>query len=634
MLQVIREKFTGGIAIAILALIGVPFLFFGINYNFTSQSFAAKVDGSEIEVGLFEQTYRDQLDRNPTWAQLPDEYRTQIRRSILESMIRDRLVVLYLAKSGYQISNEQVTEAIQRVPDFQVDGVFDKETYYSLLAQNGYEPTRFEQSQRGTMREDQLRRAIGGTAVVTPAEFRRYLNLVAEQRLVSLARFDLAGVSADIEVTDEMTTAFYDNNPTMFLTEESVDVEFIEIRRDAVAETVEISEEALLEYYEDSQNRYLQDEQRRARHILILSGDDEGAAEATARDLLARIQGGESFEDLAREYSADGGTSPQGGDLGSMTREQLGGELGSAIFSMDVGAVDGPVESDFGFHIVRLDEILEQGPLPLEQVRGELLGELRTLESEDAFRELERKVSDALFDATDVQDLNAIAAAAGLEPAMASGFTRAGGDPIGANQAAIDAIFDERVLLNGEVSEVVELDANRSAVFRVSQYHEAARQPFDVVRDQISVTIRTQAAESIVLDSAAQLLADLDAGADFAISAESAGAIVSAPMLMSRDNSEVDQAVVSQVFMAEKPGQDAPVFGQVASAGGGFTVFNLEAVLPGRPQTIPQADRDAGKIQLAQQAGMSDYLAFVESLYNDADIVISRDALAEQDLLQ
>jgi len=272
MLQDIREKFTGGIAIAILALIGVPFLFFGINYNFTSQSFAAKIDGSEIEIGLFEQTYRDQLDRNPTWAQLPGEYRAQIRQSILDSMIRDRLVDLYLVKRGYQVSDEQVTAAIQRVPDFQVDGVFDKDTYYTLLAQNGYEATRFEQSQRNSMRKDQLRRAIGATAVVTPAEFRRYLNLIAEQRLVSLATFDSASVAADIEVTDEMIAAYYDNNPTMFLTEEAVDVEFIEIRRDAVAATVEISEQALLDYYQDSENRYLQDEQRRARHILILSG--------------------------------------------------------------------------------------------------------------------------------------------------------------------------------------------------------------------------------------------------------------------------------------------------------------------------------------------------------------------------
>jgi len=634
MLQDIREKFTGGIAIAILALIGVPFLFFGINYNFTSQSFAAKVDGSEIEVGLFEQTYRDQLDRNPTWAQLPGEYRAQIRMSILDSMIRDRLVDLYLVKRGYQISNEQLTAAIQRVPDFQVDGVFDKDTYYTLLAQNGYEPTRFERSQRNSMREDQLRRAIGATAVVTPAEFRRYLNLIAEQRLVSLATFESTSIAADIEVTDEMVTAYYDNNPTMFLTEETVDVEFIEIRRDAVAATVEISEQALLDYYEDSENRYLQDEQRRARHILILSGDDKDAAEATARDLRARIEAGESFAELAREFSKDGGTSEQGGDLGVMTHSQRDDELGSAIFSMDVGAVEGPVESDFGFHVVRLDEILEQGPLPLEQVRGELLSELRDLEAEDGFRDLERKASDALFDAVDIKDLSAIAASTGLEVQMASGFTRAGGEPIGSGQPAIDAIFDERVLINGEISEVIELDANRSALFKVAKHSEAARQPLDVVRDQIVSTVRTQEAESIILSSAAQLLSDVDAGAEFSAAAEAAGATLSAPTLVSRNTTEMDPAVLSQIFLAKKPTVDALALGQAANRDGGFTVFSLEAVLAGRPQTIPQADRDASKVDLAQQAGLSDYVAFVESLYNNADIVISQDALAVQDLLQ
>jgi len=634
MLQDIREKFTGGIAIGILVLIGVPFLFFGINYNFTSQSFAAKVDGSEIEVGLFEQAYRDQLDRNPTWAQLPSEYRAQIRRSILDSMIRDRLVDLYVVKRGYQISDEQVTAAIQRVPDFQVDGAFDKETYYTLLEQNGYDPARFEQSQRNSMREDQLRRAIGATAVVTPAEFRRYLNLIAEQRLVSLATFDSASIAADIEVTDELITAYYDNNPTMFLTEESVDVEFIEIRRDAVAATVEISEQALLEYYEDSENRYLQDEQRRARHILILSGDDKDAAEATATDLRARIEAGESFEDLAREYSADGGTAPQGGDLGVMTRSQRDDELGSAIFGMDVGAVEGPVESAFGFHVVRLDEILEQGPLPLEQVRGELLSELRDLEAEDGFRDLERKVSDALFDVVDIQDLRAIAASTGLEVQMVSGFTRAGGEPIGSNQPAIDAIFDERVLINGEISEVIELDANRSALFKVTNHTEAARQPLDVVREQIASTVRIQEAESIILSSAAQLLSDVDAGAEFAAATEAAGATLSAPTLVSRNTTEMDPAVLSQIFLAKKPTVDALVLGQAANRDGGFTVFSLEAVLPGRPQAIPQEDRDASKVDLAQQAGLSDYVAFVASLYDNADIVISQDALVVQDLLQ
>ena len=441
MLQNIREKFTGGIAIAILALIGIPFLFFGVgNYNFLGQTFAAKVDGSEIGIGQFEQFYRDQLQRNPTWTQLPDEYRQQIRRSLLDSMIRNRLVEMHLIENGYQISNEQLMRAIQQVPEFRVDGVFDIDTYRQVLLENGFDPSRFEASQRQAMREDQLRRAIGATALITPAQYRRYLNLVAEQRLVTLASFDVEAAAAGVEVSDEDVTAFYENNPTMYRTPESVDIEFIEIRRDRVAESIEIDEETLLEYYEDEKSRYLQDEQRQARHILILAGEDEDAAEAEATELLERLRAGESFEELAREFSDDGGTAANGGDFGVLTESQLPGDLGAAIFSMNEGEVDGPIKTDFGFHIVRLDKVFERGPLPLDQVRGDLLAELRERESEAVFLDLERKASDALFDAN---SMAAIAEATGIEVQAATGFTRSGGEPFGANQAAIDAVFDE-----------------------------------------------------------------------------------------------------------------------------------------------------------------------------------------------
>jgi peptidyl-prolyl cis-trans isomerase D len=632
MLTKIREKMTGWVAMLILGVIGVTFVFFGgANFITTGSVFAAKVEGTDISSLEFEQAYREQLDRNPTWAQLPDEYRVQIRQSILDSMIRDRLVDLHLAKVGYQITDETIANAIQRVPEFQVDGVFDMETYRIILLQNGFDPTRFEAAQRRALRQDQLQRAIVATSIVTPAEYRRYLNLLAEQRLVSMATFDIDTAAAEVDVSDEQIVAFYEGNETMFLTEESVDVEFIEVRRDAVAESIEVSEEAILEYYEDNQNRYLQDEQRQARHILILSEDDEDAAEAEAQELFNRVQAGEAFAALAEEYSDDGGTASRGGDLGALTRSQLPGELGGAIFAMDVGEVEGPIESDFGFHVVQLDAILEQGPLPLEQVRGELLSELREREAEDAFRELERQVSDALFDAGDMQ---AIAAATGLDVQTDSGFTRAGSEALGANQAAIDAIFDELVLVDGQVSELIELDNTRSAVFKVTAHNEASRLPMDEVLDQITDAIRTQAAETIVFSRVEQLLSALDTGEEFGLAAEAAGAAVSAPTLLSRQDTETDQAVLAQVFSSKKPTQGSPVIGRVANTGGGFTVFRLEAVLPGRPESIPLADRDAGKLELALQAGSSDYYAFVESLYDNADVVISQDALAAQDLLQ
>ena len=314
-----------------------------------------------------------------------------------------------------------------------------------------------------------------------------------------------------------------------------------------------------------------------------------------------------------------------------LTRSQLPGELGAAIFALNEGDIDGPIESDFGFHIVRLDTIFEPGPLPLDQVRGDLLSELRDRESEEMFRDLERQVSDALFEAADMQ---AISDAAGIEVQTAAGITRQGGEPIGSNQAAIDAIFDGQVLVEGQISEVIELDANRSAVFKVTAYHEASRLPLDEVREQIVEAIKTQEAETIVFNRAEQMLTGLDGGEDFGVAGEAAGATVSPAQLLLRQQPEFDQAVLAQVFLAKKPTLDSPVRGMVANAGGGYTVFSLDAVLPGRPESIPLADRDAGKLQLVQEAGMADYVAFVQALYDRADVVISQDALAAQDLLQ
>ncbi len=634
MLQQIRDKFTGWIAIAILGLIAVTFVFVGgANFAFLGNNFAAKVYGSEIGVAEFEAAYRRQLDQNPSWAQLPQEFKTQIRQRILELLIRERLVNNYLEDAGYQVSDEQLMRSIQRVPDFQIDGRFDMETYQNVLLQNGFEPARFEASQRRMMREDQLRRAIGATAIVTPAQYRRYLNLYAEQRLVSFATFDIESTAAEIAVGDEQVDAYYDNNPTLFQTPESADVEFIEVRRDAVASAIAITEDQLEQYYLDSQDRYLQDEQRQARHILILAEDGEDAAEAQARELLARIEAGESFEDLAKEFSQDSSTAAQGGDLGVLTRTQLPGELGGAIFSMAEGQVDGPIQTDFGFHVVRLDRIFEQGPLPLDQVRGDLLAELREREAEAAFRDVERALSDALFDNDDMQ---AIASATGLELQTADSFTRSGGEPFGSNQAAIDAVFDETVYIDGMISEVIELDANRSAIFKVVAKREASRLPLDDVREEIVSAITQQKARELIFERSSQLLKELESGAEFGPAGEAKGATVSEPQLLSRQSSEVDQAVLYEVFTAPKPKEGEPTLGQVANSTGGFTLFQLDAVLPGRPESIPLAERDAGKLQLTQQAGEAAYSAFVESLYlqAEADIEINRDLLAASDFLQ
>ncbi len=631
MLQHIREKFTGTFALVILALIGIPFVFFGINYDFVGSNFAAKVDGEEISAGYFEQQYRSELAQRPELASLDAAQRQQLRRSLLDRLIRDQLLRNYLGENGYRIGDKQLTDLIQQEQEFQVDGRFDRAAYVDFLAVRGREPREFEESQRQFMREFQLRSAIMASALVTPSEYRRYLNLAAEQRLVSLATLTEDVVADDIEITDDQIQAYYDANPTMFQLPESADVEYIRISREDVAEGVEVSEERLAQYYEDEKYRYLQDEQRRARHILIQFGDDEEAARAQAEELLARIRSGESFEELAREASMDGGTAEQGGDFGALTESQLPEALGAAVFAMEEGALEGPVRSDFGFHIIRLDEILARGPLPLDQVRGELLAELRDREAESLYLELERRLSDALFDMTDIQ---AIADAIGAEVQTIEGFTREGAEPFGANQAAINAVFDAAVLAGGQISEVIELDAVSAAIFSVTRHNEATRQPLADVRDEIEALVRSQQAETLLVERAERILEAVDSGEDFGAAAEAVGAVVGEPKLISRQDSETDQLVVFEVFAAPKPTQDSPVTGRVRGLDGAYTVYSLEAVLPGRPESIPLEQRDAGKAELAQESGVGDYLAFLQSLYNEAEVVINQDALEEQELLQ
>ena len=631
MLQNIREKFTGWIAISILAVIGLSFVFVGLNYSFIGQSYAAKVDGVEIGVGQFENAYREQLQANPQLAQLPEEYRQQLRSNILEQLIQQRVIDNYLDEAGYQIRDEDVTAMIQRAPEFQVNGKFDIETYRTLLAQAGYEPARFEAAQRQSLRRQQLQRAIRGSALVSPAQYRRFLNLAAEQRVVTLATIDADAVQSEVTVSDDMITAFYDDYPTLYQLPETADVEYVEISRNDIAATVSISEQDLQEYYESNTDRYLQDEQRQARHILVVFGDDQDAAETTARELLARAKAGEPFADLAREYSADSGTADRGGDLGVLTRSQLPGELGGAIFAMAEGTIEGPVKTDFGYHIVRLDRILERGPLPLEQVRAELTAELQDQQAESRFRELERQLSDALFDATDIR---ALATAIGTEVKTAVGVTRQGGGDFGNNQAAINAIFDEPVLAGELLSEIVEVDANRTVVFAVTKHVAARRQPLDAVRESIRETLKARQAESLMAEKAERMLAALAAGEEFAAAAESIGATAAPPIAITRNAEEFDQSVAVAVFTALKPTADDPTWGSTRNDNGGFTVYSLDAVIPGRPESIPLAERDAGKMQLADQSGVGDFVAFVQALRANADIAINRDVLAAQDLFQ
>ncbi len=629
MLQNIRDRLTGRFALAAILLLSVPFAFFGLPYDFTGGGYAAKVNGVEISIDQLQNAYQQALAQYAeSGTDIPPELHGVVRDAVLNDIIRETLVNLHLSDSGYRITDEMIADFIRQVPLFQENGQFSTDLYYAWLDQRMMAAPQFEESRRQAMRLEQFQRGIAATAFVTPAEYRRYLNLYGEQRRAAIATFDMQAVAAGIEIEDAKVTEYYDAHPEEFQAPESVDLAYIEIDRRDLGQRVEISDAELQEYYDQVKSRYVQDEQRQARHILVAFDGDEGAALDEATALAERARAGEPFADLARQYSDDSGTAEQGGDLGPLLKSQMPGALGDAIFSLQQGEIGGPVKSDFGFHIVRLDDIQPGGPLPLEQVRAELERELRDEETADEYRELERKLSDALFDA---QNLQAMADASGLEVRTASGFTRAGGEPFGNNQAAIDAVFNPMVLEDRRISEIVELDANRSAVFQVREHYPAAVRPLEEVRDGIVAQLRLAQAEDIVSERAGELQAELAQGAGFAEAAQAAGAEVTAATLLRRQDESIDPILLEAIFRAPKPvGAEQPTIGQTRTQSGDYAVYSIAAVQPGRPEAIPLAERDARKLQLAADSGRADYVALVLELQRGADIVRADEPLGAQ----
>lgn len=632
MLQRIRDRLTGPFAIAILAVIGISFGFFGVvDYNFLSAGHAAKVNDIEISILQLENAYQNQLLSVSDYGNLPAETRRLVRQNALERLIRDALVEQHVAEKGFRIGDQMIAEMIQSAPQFQENGVFKKELYYAWLDQQVLSPTQFEALQRQNIRTSQLQRGIAATAFVTPSEYRRYLNLYAEQRLAAVAIFDIADLAETIVVKDEDIETYYAARPDDFRAPESVDFNYIEVDRSAIESGIEITEDELQQYYESVSDRYRQDESRRASHILLTFDGDEAAAEEQATALTARAQAGEPFADLARQYSKDGGTSGQGGSLGTVLQSQMPGALGDAIFSMDAGEILGPVKSQFGFHVVKLDEIIPGGPLPLDEVRGELLTDLREQAVETRMRDIERQLSDMLFDADDLQSM---ADATGMEVRSTTGFTRSGGEPFGSNQTVIDTVFDPLVLTDRQISDVVEIDANRSIVVKVTAYHEEARRPLDEVRDDIRFAMQSERAVNIIEDRARRLREALEQGRDFQDMAFELEAEFIPAVTVTRTDETLDPAVLDAIFRAKKPSPGKARLGSTVTTDGDYAVFAVNAVIPGRPESIPLAERDARKENLQNLSGFSDFNAFVNELKRNADIEISDNALSGQDFLQ
>ena len=630
MLQNIRERFTGRFALVVLALICLPFLFFGVPNDFIATEDVASVDDINISQPYFENQYQNEMLRyDSEGIEIPDEARIFVRQNVLNNIINDVLTEKFINENGINISDEFIARVIQSSPEFMIDGQFSRDRYYTWLNERVIEPSLFEENQRVNIRKGQLERGIRATSFVTPSEYRRYLNLIGEQRNVTIAEIDLSVLAEPINLEEEDIQEYYSSRSNEFLQPESIDFSYIELRKDQLNNDLEITDDEILQYYNDSGQRFAQDERRQASHILILLGEDEALSLKRANDTLERINNGESFSDLVLAISDDEGSKRSDGDLGMLPRSQLPGALGDAIFSMAEGEISEVVRTDFGFHIVRLDRVESDGKVPLELVESELKQELILQKAGQNFTDQERALSDALFDA---DNLSQLADIIGLEVMTEEFFSSQGGGSFGSNQIVIDAVFDAHRDNNYELSDILEIDANRSIVFQIEGYNEAKVRPLGDVRDTIVADMKLVSAEVLANDIATRLESLLIKGESIQEVANELSSVTTVNKLMNRASEDDDFMLQASVFGEKRSKDGVPRIGTVIMSNGNYAVYSVTESIYGIPESIPQNERDDARELLNQRSGLSDYSAFISELEQRADITKNDEIISSSSL--
>ena len=628
MLQVFRESVGRYVAIAILALIGVTFVFFGIDFSITQISYAAKVNGEPIAIREFEEALqRRQNDFQQQYRiELTDELRLALRQEVLEGMILREVLLQHAHDEGYRVSDARIEASILNEPAFQVGGQYSEDVAISLLQSQGLTVDGYKRSQREQLTLVEFQAGVVNSSFITPAEFRRYIEVYFEKREIGYAVFPITSFVDQVTIEDAAIAEFYAANPARFETAESVDVEFVVLDLERIAAGIEITEEELLEYYSSESERYAGSEERHVRHILIAAEDgDTEAARAGAARVRERLDAGEDFAALAAELSDDAGTRNAGGDLGWYVRGVLSGPLDDALFSMAVGAIEGPVESEFGFHVLRLEEVRAGAQPPFESVREEIRADLARQNAYSEYFDRATDLAEAAFD--NGGDLASVAALFGLPLETMSGLTRSGGgDRFADPSIFVAAAFSEDAIASGLSTDLIELSDTSAAILRVTGHHLPEPKPLEEVAAEIRQGLLDEGATELAAEAAAAFMSSIDVAAvaagteDPAALAAMQGATWTGPLSVERGGATAPSAIVSAVFAQSRPSPGAVGIARAALDNGDEAVVLTFSATPGNPEDIPSQDRDLGQRQLVEQLAEAEMNAFADQVRSTAKV--------------
>lgn len=616
-----------------LALITLPFAFWGVDSYIKqvgSGSELASVGDSNISSQQFEQAMRDQQERmrkamgaafRPEMTNTPEA-----RQAVLNSLIDQRLLLLEAAKGRLGSGDELLRDIISKIPSLQENGQFSMSRYETALRAQGMSQAQFESQLRQDLTMQQLVGAISDTGIVSATATEAMLRIQAEERQVAELRIAPEQFAAQVKIDDAAVRKHYEENLKQFELPEQTRAEYVVLSLDSLLGQIGLTETEIKSWYEGHLERYQQAEERRASHILVLAGADtpdadKGKAKEKAEAILKEVQKSPAkFAELAKKHSQDPGSAEKGGDLGFFGRGMMVKPFEEAAFQQKEGDISGLVQSEFGYHIIKVTGVKSGKQRSLEEARPEIERELKQQAAMRKFAEAAEAFSNMVYEQSD--SLQPVAEKFKLKIQQSNWLPKnpppqvaAALGPLG-NEKILKGLFSEDSLKNKRNVEAVEIAPNTLLAARVVEHKPAAARPFDAVKGDIEARLRAQAQAELTRKAGEEKLAGLRQGGEDKLSW---ALVKNVSRLQGR---QVPPVAMQAIFKADV--QKLPAYVGV-EAGGGYMLYKIMKV--GQPE---KADANALKVlqrEYSTMAAQEDFAAYLSALRSRYKIEINKSAL-------
>jgi peptidyl-prolyl cis-trans isomerase D len=617
----------------VLLLFIVPsFAFFGLEgYSRfrDSDNAVAKVAGQSITQQEFDNAQRQQMDRlrqmfgdqfDPKMLDTPEA-----KKGVLEGLIAQRVMAVEAARNRLSVSDQTLQQTILAIPGLTTaEGKFDHERYKSLLAMQGMTPAMYEARLRQDLAVQQVNAAVQSTAIAPKTVAGRLSDLNDQEREVQELLFKSVDFASQVKVTDEMLKSYYDKNSNQFQIPEQAKAEYVVLSPDAIAEQISVTDADVKSYYDQNAKRYTVEEQRRASHILIgvkkgASDAEKSAAKVKAQKVLdqARKNPGD-FAKLAKENSEDPGSAERGGDLDYFGKGMMVKSFEDAVFKLKPGEISDLVESDFGYHIIRLSDVKPASVKTLDEVKGEIAAEIKKQLAAKKYSELAETFTNTVYEQAD--SLKPVADKLKLKIETVSNVTRVPNPSVAPNAPYnnpkfLNALFSDDALKNKRNTEAVEVAPSTLVAGRIVEYKPVTKRPFEEVKNVIQERVTQTEAADLAKKAGEAKLAEVKGKAD-------AAGFSNAKSISRAKPQGVNEAAALAVMKADVT--KLPAYIGLEVPGQGYGVYRINKVA--QPATPDTARRQAEQQQIGTALAQQETLAYLEALKQKAKVKITKPA--------